>query len=231
MPLYIGGALANDKHITLGQLFVLDKNGNDELSLQYVHDFGDWWSHTLNVVKYESGDVPKAATVAHLLGGEGGSIIDDSGGVSKYCLKMCQLIGPTRINPNDEEWWELLNGEIRQNSNRLPLLTNPLQFNLEATRDALEEALRKPRSKSGRENINSTSIDVGTGLKHEFNKKVTAPKPKNRTKLCGVCGVTVALKLCTGCQSVAYCSREHQLEHWKQHKAECKKIRGQKAGK
>ena len=68
-----------------------------------------------------------------------------------------------------------------QNSNRLPLLTNPLQFNLEATRDALEEALRKPRSKSGRENINSTSIDVGTGLKHEFNKKVTAPKPKNRT--------------------------------------------------
>ena len=40
---------------------------------------------------------------------------------------------------------------------------------------------------------------------------------------CVVCGSTVGLKTCSRCRAVHYCSREHQLSHWKTHKAECVK--------
>jgi len=42
MPLYIGGCLANDTRITLGQLFALDELDDGKMYLQYVHDYGDW---------------------------------------------------------------------------------------------------------------------------------------------------------------------------------------------
>jgi len=40
-PLFIGGAIANDKKITLGDLF--EQSMDSKMYLQYVHDFGDWW--------------------------------------------------------------------------------------------------------------------------------------------------------------------------------------------
>jgi hypothetical protein len=40
---------------------------------------------------------------------------------------------------------------------------------------------------------------------------------------CAVCGSTAGLKACSRCRAVHYCSREHQLSHWKTHKAECVK--------
>lgn len=262
MPLYIGGCLANDQKITLGQLFVLNKNGDDGgLHLQYVHDFGDWvssmqipsdvqcilisflplrfntipclclanqWSHSICVTKYEE-DVPNNATVAHLVGGKGGSIPDDAGGIIGYAEKISQLIG-RQVGPNSERWWDLVN-DLRGSSNRLGLLSNPLVFDVEMTRAAIETAIRAPTHKAGREDINTFSMDTRTGLTHEFNKKCTVSSPKSKTKLCAVCGVTVALKLCSRCSGVAYCSREHQLEHWGMHKSECKQIRKEKEGK
>ena len=38
---------------------------------------------------------------------------------------------------------------------------------------------------------------------------------------CAVCGSDSSLSVCGRCKKVAYCSREHQKVHWKQHKTHC----------
>ena len=38
--------------------------------------------------------------------------------------------------------------------------------------------------------------------------------------LCIVCGKE-ASKLCSACQTTHYCSKEHQVAHWKEHKSNC----------
>ncbi|XP_026322771.1 SET domain-containing protein SmydA-8 [Hyposmocoma kahamanoa] len=38
--------------------------------------------------------------------------------------------------------------------------------------------------------------------------------------ICAIC-LAPAEQKCSGCQAVHYCSREHQKEHWKQHKFQC----------
>ena len=43
-----------------------------------------------------------------------------------------------------------------------------------------------------------------------------------RLLLCSVCGNAYRMKLCSGCGRVAYCSKEHQKQHWPEHKKECK---------
>lgn len=45
---------------------------------------------------------------------------------------------------------------------------------------------------------------------------------------CQVCGLTVRdtkLKRCAGCFSISYCSKEHQIMHWKKHKDICKVLK------
>lgn len=41
---------------------------------------------------------------------------------------------------------------------------------------------------------------------------------------CEICGKTVNLKSCGRCLKVNYCSREHQIAHWKEHKRLCSQI-------
>ena len=43
-------------------------------------------------------------------------------------------------------------------------------------------------------------------------------------KKCALCSATEKLKTCASCLTTSYCSREHQLQHWKQHKPLCKQI-------
>jgi hypothetical protein len=47
------------------------------------------------------------------------------------------------------------------------------------------------------------------------------------TRQCEVCGAIEGgdrqLLLCTGCREVRYCGRACQKQHWKQHKAVCKR--------
>ncbi|KAH3846764.1 egl nine homolog 1-like [Dreissena polymorpha] len=40
---------------------------------------------------------------------------------------------------------------------------------------------------------------------------------------CAICGKSANLKYCSGCGKVSYCSRDHQIQDWRQHKAKCKK--------
>ena len=39
---------------------------------------------------------------------------------------------------------------------------------------------------------------------------------------CHVCGSTQSLKRCAKCKTIFYCSREHQISDWKNHKVDCK---------
>lgn len=50
------------------KIFITNKGG--EMNLQYVYNFGDWWSHTIRITKYDS-PVPTGATVAYLMSGKG----------------------------------------------------------------------------------------------------------------------------------------------------------------
>eukprot|EP00986_Skeletonema_menzelii_P008040 scaffold3268_cov171-Skeletonema_menzelii.AAC.2 len=231
MPLYVGGCVANDKQISIGQLFASEDT--DIVTLQYIHDLGDWYSHQIKISKYD-GQSLKDSTVACLVRGEGLRVPEDSGGLMSYCEIMRKITGRMAIeidedshtkafvDPSSEHWWRYFNAEVRNKHNMQSGLGNPLQFDLDSARNDLDTAIRRPTQKSGREVQNLNSIDNKTGLTREQDKKVTASLPKNATKMCAVCGVTVALRKCSGCQSIAYCSREHQLQHWKEHKAECK---------
>jgi hypothetical protein len=89
---YIGGAMANDKDISIGQLFTLDNNVHDSMNIQFVHDLGDWWSHTIHVSKYD-GTVPKESSVAHLLSGHGAAPPEGKLGIYYMCGIVCCVEG------------------------------------------------------------------------------------------------------------------------------------------
>lgn len=237
MPLYVGGCVANDKQISIGQLYASEDT--DVVTLQYVHDLGDYYSHQITISKYD-GQKPDS-NVACLVQGEGLGVPEDSGGLMGYCETMRGLTGKMPIeidenshekafvDPSSEHWWRYFNAEVRNKYNMQSGLGDPLQFDIDRARNDLDAAIRRPTQKSGREALNLSSMDRKSGLTLEQDKKISASLPKNATKMCAVCGVTVALRKCSGCQSVAYCSREHQLQHWKEHKAECRVIqRGRK---
>jgi len=135
-PLYIGGAMANDKKLSLGDLCYgtnTPMNERGETNLQYVHDFGDWWSHTITITTFDDKTediqaLPANVSVAHLLSGRGGCPPEDIGGVCIYCRIMAQLLGKMSLSndsntnnnrtnrnivqPSSQEWWALLNTEV-----------------------------------------------------------------------------------------------------------------------
>mmetsp|Transcript_20510 Transcript_20510/g.48176 ORF Transcript_20510/g.48176 Transcript_20510/m.48176 type:complete len:1099 (+) Transcript_20510:105-3401(+) len=247
MPLYIGGCLANDKDITIGQLFAkqnMDKesSGGGVLYMQYVHDFGDWYSHTLMFECPREEDIPQDSSVAHLISGSGLEVPEDCSGIVQYCKLMKEFTGrlgvpgelgdnnskPKPSHPGEERWWKLFQSEVRAKHNMQKergLRCNPLVFDIEQTRKNLEVALRRPTQKAGKENLNVKTHDHRTGLYFDKQRKASKPEPKNATKFCAVCGITVSLKLCSLCSSVAYCCRDHQVKHWPNHKADCKRLK------
>jgi hypothetical protein len=116
-------------------------------------------------------------------------------------------------------------------------LKDPIAFNLEERRLALKEGLRLKIGKRGTEHLNNVHRDFASGLSGTGKPSSEGTKPrvkrevKNPTKLCALCGVTAGLKLCSGCQSIAFCCREHHVENWPQHKADCKAIQKKQKGK
>ena len=170
------------------------------------------------------------SNVACLVQGEGLGVPEDSS-LMGYCEMMRRLTGKMPIeidedshatafvDPSSEHCW-------RNKYNMQSGLGDPLQFDLDRARNDLDTAIRRPTQNSGRESQNLSSMDRKSGLTLEQDKKVSA-------SLTDKCHKDVRcmwwLRKCSGCQSVAYCSREHQLQHWKEHKANCKLIqRGRK---
>jgi|AntRauTorckE5430_2_1112549.scaffolds.fasta_scaffold02821_2 hypothetical protein len=240
-PFYVGGALCNDKKISLGDLFKY--NEDSRMHLQFVHDFGDWWSHTIRVSEFK-GKLPDNASVAHLLSGHGACPPDDTGGILDYDKIMKQLTGKYEIaadkgvklsgnavgnifDPTSETWWGVLNDHIRGKLNG-PALFSPVEFDLERARVKLDTAIRKPTVKVGEEMKLNVNSNFTTGITSQTGESLSvASKVGNPKKSCAVCGVTVALKICSGCDSIAFCSREHQVKYWPKHKSECKRIQKQ----
>ena len=78
------------------------------------------------------------------------------------------------------------------------------------------------------------------GVKHALRATVEAKAvgraaaAPERLRVCalGSCGVRetypAQYKLCAACTAAAYCSREHQVAHWAEHKAACKAARAAK---
>jgi len=231
-PLYIGCALADDRSILLGDLY-FDPKRSGPCDLQYVQDFGCWWSHTIEVEA--SSEKPRTdGSVAVLLGGSGACPPDDSGGVMEYYKMVMKLTGrlseeqhrESGVDPGDPQWWATMNSEWRSKQNSIGM-SNPFVFDLERHQRAMAEALSRPLAKQGTEYLRATNWNFESGFsgmpsgpggsKPEVHRKATDP-----TKFCAVCGVTAGLMLCSGCHSIAFCGRAHQLEHWPKHKAACK---------
>mmetsp|Transcript_36865 Transcript_36865/g.59772 ORF Transcript_36865/g.59772 Transcript_36865/m.59772 type:complete len:466 (-) Transcript_36865:815-2212(-) len=53
---------------------------------------------------------------------------------------------------------------------------------------------------------------------------VVEPEPATKPQYCALCG-EVATKRCASCQSLYYCCKEHQEEHWPAHKQLCKAMK------
>ncbi len=70
MPLYIGGAFADDRHILLGDIFY-NQDSQTCFDLEYIFDIGSWWSHTISIDEVDNNC--KCTSVAELLSGNGGS--------------------------------------------------------------------------------------------------------------------------------------------------------------
>lgn len=45
--------------------------------------------------------------------------------------------------------------------------------------------------------------------------------PDDLTSICALCN-TIAPHKCSACKLVSYCSKEHQKQHWPQHKLQCR---------
>lgn len=60
---------------------------------------------------------------------------------------------------------------------------------------------------------------------NNFHQKILYNLNKRKKKImtgnCVICNIDASLK-CQGCQAVTYCGVEHQKNHWKSHKIECK---------
>ncbi|KAF1794441.1 Zinc finger, MYND-type [Phytophthora cactorum] len=50
---------------------------------------------------------------------------------------------------------------------------------------------------------------------------VAASAESTAPMACPICGKSESLRRCGSCKRVNYCSREHQRQHWKAHRAEC----------
>ena len=77
-------------------------------------------------------------------------------------------------------------------------------------------------------NVSKMVMDVSRkqGAKNRSAKK-------QATRICAGCKKDLGKsggKVCSGCNSIFYCSRTCQVSHWKQHKAECKRLKSSSAG-
>lgn len=52
-----------------------------------------------------------------------------------------------------------------------------------------------------------------------------AAAPPGAANVCAACGATGSLKRCAGCRGVRYCGAACQRAHWRQHAAECRRLR------
>jgi hypothetical protein len=169
----------------------------------------------------------------------------DLGGMKQYAYTMGKLTGKLKIednkkdgtksnngifaDPGSERWWHVLNSDVRAKLNVTTLFSSPIEFDLEYAQSKLDAAIRQKTQKVGKEKSKLLKSSFQSGIAAQTTRSNERDLPQDPKKFCAICGVTVALKYCKGCNSIAFCCREHQLQSWPTHKEECRRI--QKANK
>lgn len=77
--------MADDRKILLGDLVFDAPEEGYHYDLQYVYDFGCWWTHTIRV---EPCDPPEAGLVAKLVSGKFACPPEDAGGVNAFFTRF-----------------------------------------------------------------------------------------------------------------------------------------------
>lgn len=181
--------------------------------------------------------------MVYLVEGSGGAIPEDAGGQHVHMNNVLQLTGKvavdmtnhhgmkSQLNPGSEQWWEVSNEGYRSRSNRMKFLSNPFQFDIDSAQADLEAEIRRPKQKSNYSDAAIPKFELQSGLSFDMHKKAVISVPKKATDACAYCGVTVALRKCSACETVAYCSVEHSKLNWPNHKADCKRAQKQRKKK
>ena len=220
-------------------------------SLEWVYDLGDWWAHSIVVVAVSdanmralldegnSGDRDRIA----LLGGARAGIPEDISGLCGFNHKIgrafCAAHSPVEgrcnltpgglekldaderaLRPDSEKFWEIINDEFRK-TNCFNVVYSPMRFKIDDARGRLRAALRERRSRP--KDAIGSFLRGGTGPKGTMARNINEASRGSRQvrRSCAVCGITAGVSACSGCGGTFYCSKEHQVEHWKAHKKDC----------
>lgn len=228
-------------------------------SLEWVYDLGDWWAHSIVVVAVSdanmralldegnSGDRDRIA----LLGGARAGIPEDISGLCGFNHKIgrafCAAHSPVEgrcnltpgglekldaderaLRPDSEKFWEIINDEFRK-TNCFNVVYSPMRFKIDDARARLRAALRERRSRP--KDAIGSFLRGGTGPKGTMARNINEASRGSRQvrRSCAVCGITAGVSACSGCGGTFYCSKEHQVEHWKAHKKDCAAAKEAKA--
>ena len=185
----------------------------------YNYDLGDNWEHrlTLEDILAEEDDVT-------LMAGAGACPPEDSNGLDgKGCNAYADFLKAYKRNPKKQKMKEAVkeaSGSINYSrpwTGGPPIPFKPFEFNIEYHRMLMEAMIAGPSVKTRKGN---------------FAMMPGEDKYKESMKGCAKCGNRLkALSKCAGCRTVSYCSRECQVQHWKDHKVQCKKVSSKKKSK
>lgn len=182
----------------------------------YNYDLGDCWMHRLVLE-----DIVAEEDSVTLMAGEGACPPEDSNGLdSKGFSAYADFLKEYKRKPKSQKMKEA----VREASRAInysqpwdgspPMKFQPLEFNIEYHRRLLRLMIAGPALKTQRGNM---AMMPGAKYKESF-------------KGCDNCGNRLKpLSKCTACRKVSYCSRECQVQAWKEHKPECKKHSAKKS--
>lgn len=249
IPFYVG-ALTDDRKVKLGSLlstvgqtleYVHDLGDwwRHRITCQGVHDDvpteADAEMATAEVVSGAMNgppmDIGGALRFTHKVNLLLGCVADpdteaqaSTAGVHRFVQNATNL---RPLTPQDEKWWDVLNDDFRRAKARCECAPSvhydPFEFDLGRINADLQTALRSGRRNpkdDHKQYMQQSSIGNGLMMERDVNLKA---RTRTAKKTCAVCGSAAALKACSRCKAVHYCCKEHQLEHWKSHKADCNK--------
>ncbi len=152
-------------------------------------------------------------------------LMKDTSGVGEYARFLSRLCSKS---PWTTDWWDEISSEVRSQMNK-SRLSDPFAFDLKQCQSDLKVALSHALPKRGLEHGSL----IHHRKEHGFSTTASGPggdmcpvvrKINDPLKYCAQCKVTAGLKLCSGCHSIAFCSRDCQLKFWPQHKSKCKEV-------
>ncbi|KLO12320.1 hypothetical protein SCHPADRAFT_854067 [Schizopora paradoxa] len=211
-------------------------------TFRYVYDFGDMWSHEVEVEDI----LPKKESngAVELIDGRGMCPPENGSGNRRYVDDLYNLKHGTR--EQKKEAIEKIKTAGNNRDLKITLATfDHKAFSASRTRDMLAAALKSKASVRSGAKVFTMPMMPGVGpgafdgpMKrgekrvHEYDptfssvgymsETVRTRRDRLEKALCTVCGSPHNLKACSVCKKVYYCGRDHQREDWKTHKPECK---------